>query len=175
MLEARSFVESFDKAKEVLASLHADFKGEYVIHDVIFASKDANKTLIDEFLRLRMVPKNIWDDKAFIVVIKNTELKEVGKNSIVPIKKQFDFEADARQYIEENFLDKFEYSFEFTRTGWQYYAGKYFVDLEDIEGHLSIEAKAETEQDLKDLVELLNMRDVIKGPSVLAVKGLLKK
>ena len=175
MLEARSFVENFDRAREVLNSLNADFKGEYVIHDVIFESKDPNKTLIDEFLRLRMVPKNIWNDKAFIVAIKNTELKETGKNSVIPIKMQFDSEAEARTYIEENFLDKFQYSFEFTRTGWQYYAGKYFVDLEDIEGYLSIEAKAETEQDLKDLVTMLDMRDIIKGPSVLAVRELLKK
>lgn len=175
MLEARTFVKNFDKAKEILKSHNAIFKGEYFIHDVIYASKDPGKTLVDEFLRLRMIPKNIWEEKDFVVAIKNTELKSIGKNSIIPFRKEFDFEEEARKFIKENLLDRFQYSYEFDRTGWQYFIGQDGVDLEDIEGHFSIEIKSKTEEGLQKLAQLFDIRDPIKGPSVVAIKELLNK
>lgn len=175
MLEARTFVENFDKVKEVLKLCNAVFKGEYVLHDIIFASKNSTKTLTDEFLRLRVVSKNIWNEKEVIVAIKNTEVMNVGKNSIVPFKKEFDSKEEAQKFIEENLLDQFKYSYEFSRTGWQYDLPEGQVDLEDIEGLYSIEAKSKTEEGMKRIVKLFNIQDIIKGPSVVAVKKLLKK
>lgn len=175
MLEARTFVENFDKAKEVLASLSAKFKGEYEIHDIIFASKDPSKTMVEEFLRLRSIPKNIWNEKNFIVAIKHTEIKNIGKDYTTPLKEQFDTIEQAQKFVDENLLDKFEYSFEFHRIGWQYDLSEGQVDLEDIEGFLSIEIKSKTEEGLKRLADLFDIKDTIKGPSVVAVKELLKK
>ncbi len=175
MLEARTFIKSFDNAKTVLASLKADFKGEYVIHDIIFESKDPNKTFIDEFLRLRIVSKNIWNEKGVIVGIKQTEVRDIGKNYVMPLKKEFDSKEEAQKFIEENLLDRFQHSFEFSRVGWQYDLLEGQVDLEDIEGHLSIEVKSKTEEGLKKFVELFEIKDTIKGPSVVAVKELLNR
>ncbi len=175
MLEARTFVNDFDKAREVLKLLDAELKGEYEIHDMIFSSKDRSKTLVDEFLRLRIVPRNIWDEKPFIVAIKNTEVREIGKDYTIPLKKQFDSKEEAQKFIDENLLDKFEYSFEFSRIGEQYDFSDGQVDLEDIEGFLSIEIKSKTEEGLKRLAELFDMHYTLKGPSVVAVKELLKK
>ncbi len=172
MIEARSFVENFDKAKKVLEERKALNKGEYKIHDKVYSHK--SKTLGEEFLRLRLVPQNIWYDKEVIVSIKNTELKEFGKNSIVPLKKQFDTEEEAQKYINDNLLNDFEFSFEFDRIGWQYDLGNgEQVDLEDVEGHLSIEAKSETEEGIRKLIEDLHMGDILKGPSVVKIKELL--
>ena len=175
MLEVRTFVKSFDTSHEILKSLNAVFKGEYVIHDMIFQSKDNTKSLTDEFLRLRIIPKNIWNEKGVVVVIKNTELKNIGKNSVIPLKKEFDTREEAMKFIEENLLDRFEYSYEFDRTGWQYDIGAEQVDLEDIEGHLSIELKSQTEDGLCRLTTLFDIKDTIRGPSVLFIKKLLEK
>lgn len=175
MLEVRSFVQRFDKAKEILEKEKALFKGEYVIHDTIYSSKDKSKTLIDELLRLRVISKNIWNEKNVILVIKNTEVKEVGKNSHIPFRMEFDTGAEAKKYVEENLKDQFEYCYEFSRVGWQFDIGEDQVDLEDIEGLLSIEAKSKTEDGLKKLAELFEMEDVVKGPSVIRVKELLNK
>jgi hypothetical protein len=175
MLEARVFVENFNKAKEVLEVRKAIFKGEYVIHDIIFAPKDTTKTLVDEFLRLRIVPKNIWNEKEFIVAIKVTEVKDIGKNSVIPLKEQFDTRQEADRFIQQNLLDKFKYSYEFSRIGWQYDLSEGQVDLEDIKGLYSIEAKAKTEEGLKELISLFGITDTIKGPSVVAVKKFLSR
>ncbi len=176
MLEARTFLNQLDMAAKTLRDLKADFRGEYQIHDIIYKSR-GGESLNEIFLRLRHVTKNIWGDKAFIVAIKKTELKAIGKNSIIPIKEQFDTKEEAEKFIVENYADHFEYDFEFDRTGWQYDLGKDQVDLEDIEGVLSVECKSETEEGLQKLVESFgyDKEDCIEGPSVVAIKEFLKR
>ena len=177
MFDARTFPRSLDGANRILKEEGAVFRGEYVIHDTIFASKDSIQNLGTIFLRLRHIPKNIWSEKEYIVVIKNTEIKEVGKQSIIPIKNQFDIETEAREFIENNYSVTFEYAFEFDRTGWQYDMGVDQVDLEDIEGNFSIEFKSPTENGLKKLLQKfqVELSEVIQGPSVIAIQDIIQR
>ena len=182
MLEARSFVTSLDPYRKILEQEKAFFSGKYEIHNYIYASNDSTKTLADEFLRLRVIPLNIWEDKPVVVAIKTTELKSIGKNSVIPLKMQFDTEAEGRAYVEANLLDRFHFDFESHCIGWQYFINgtnqkdaEYGIDLEEIEGHYSIEIKAKTVEGLHYLKNLLNLPEPIKGPSVIAVKKLLNR
>lgn len=128
------------------------------------------------FLRLRHVPINIWNEKQYIVAIKNTELKGVGKQSIIPVKEQFDSEEEARDFINKNYADTFDFSYDFSRKGWQYFIGEDGIDLEDVEnGYFTIEFKSETEEGLERLLKLFEVdhEEVIKGPSVVAIQKLL--
>ncbi len=138
MFDARIFLNNLSAAKKVLSQQKADFKGDYTVIDKIYRSKDPTQTLDKVFLRSRSIPKNIWNQKPFIVVIKNTEIKKVGKLSIIPLKKEFDTEA---------------------------------------EGHFTIEFKSKTEEGLRKLLDLFDVKDeqVIKGPSVIAIKKILNK
>ncbi len=176
MFDARTFPLSLDTVRNILQRNKADFKGDYVIHDKIFNSKDTTQTLDKIFLRLRHVSKNIWKDKSFIVTIKNTEIKKVGKQSIIPVKKDFDTEREAQKFIHDNYSDQFEFSYEFDRIGEQYFLSEEGIDLEDVQGHPSIEFKSPTEEGLQKLLTLFNVNseDVIKGPSVVAIKKILQ-
>ena len=176
MLDARIFPTSLESAKKILVEKGAVFKGEYEIHDIIFSSKNPDEDLNKVYLRLRLVPVNIWSEKSVIVSVKNTELKEVGKESTIPIKQQFDTESEAREFIENNYNNNFEFAFEFNRIGWQYNLNEDQIDLENIEGHYSIEFKSKTENSLKNLLGVFNINseEVIKGPSVIAVRDILK-
>ncbi len=172
MFDARIFIETLDQAKDVLKQHGAISKGEYEIHDSIYHSNNPSETLDKVFLRLRLVPKNIWDEKPYIVSIKNTELKHVGKQSVIPVKKQFNTEAEARAFLEDNYADTFSFSFAFNRTGEQYFMENDVVDLEVIEGRPSVEFKSKTEEGLKKLLQIFSVQtsQVIKGPSVVAMK-----
>lgn len=177
MFDARVFPESLENAKKILEKQGVILKGEYQIHDFIFASVDPKQTLDKVFLRLRIVPVNIWNEKRVIVAVKNTELQKVGKKSIIPIKEQFDTESEARIFIDKNYSEKFKPDFDFDRKGWQYdLPNGDQVDLEDIEGRFSIEFKSKTEHGLQKLLELfeVNPEDVVKGPSVVVVRDRLK-
>jgi hypothetical protein len=177
MLEARAFVAEIESARKILEE-KAVFKGEYVCRDAIYISIDSSKSLADEFLRLRVNEKNIWSEKDVIVAIKQTEKKEVGKNSVIPLRKEFDTEEEARNYIEKNLLDKFKFDFKFTRTGWQYDLAGGQVDLErveDLSNCYTIEVKSPTEEGLKKLLNMFQIDSVITGPSVVEVKKLLNE
>ncbi len=175
MVDARIFPKTLEDAKVILEQVGAVYKGEYFIVDTIYASVDAEQTLDKTFLRLRIIPKNIWNEKPVIVALKNTEIKVVGKQSYVPLKKEFDTNLEALQFIEIECGDLLTPVFTFERTGWQYFIGEDGVDLEDIEGHPSIEFKSKTEEGIKKLLALFNISEseVIRGPSVVTVKKLL--
>ncbi len=175
MFDARIFTAELDTAHKILNEKQAIFRGEYAIHDAIYASKDPNQKLDSVFLRLRYISKNIWSEKPYIIALKQTKIKEIGKQSIIPVKKQFDTEKEAREFITENYSAMFEFSYEFNRIGWQYDLGEDQIDLEDIEGHYSIEFKSPTEQGLKDLLALFNAKNIIVGPSVVTIKNLLDR
>lgn len=176
MLEARAFVSEIESARRILEEKKALFKGEYVCRDIIFASTNPDITLKDKFLRLRINEKNIWDEKYVIVAIKQTKKKEIGKESIISVRQEFDTEKEGREYIKENFTNEFTESFEFTRTGWQYDLGEDQIDLERVENleHCyTIEIKSKTEEGLKRLQKMFKLQDLIQGPTVVAIKELL--
>lgn len=173
MFDARIFLNEIDTARKILNDNQALFKGDYVIHDAIYASKDPLVGIDKVFLRLRSVPKNIWPEKPFIVAVKLTELKQIGKQSIIPVKKFFDSKNEAEQFIQNTYADQFDFLYEFDRNGWQYDLGQDQIDLEYIEGHYSIEFKSPTEVGLQKLLALFNARDIIQGPSVVAIRDLL--
>ncbi len=175
MYDARTFPKSLEQAKEILKKKGASFAGYYEITDRIYISKDKAQGIDKVFLRLRSVPVNIWSDKQYVVVIKNTELAGVGKQSIIPIKEQFDTKEEAELFVNTHYKDVFDFAFEFDRIGWKYFIGEDGIDLEEIEGHPSIEYKSKTEEGLRELLQTFSVSDteVIKGPSVMVVQNML--
>ncbi len=177
MIEARVFIDSLDNAREILHQENAEGKGQYKIYDTIYRNTHDDVPLIDEFLRLRVVPENIWTEKAVILALKQTKLHSIGKASRVPLKLEFDEPQQAEAYYEQHLKAKYTQDFEFWRIGWQYLlpSGD-VVDLEIIErDHPSIELKSNTDEGLEALLEKFNIRqsEVIIGPSVVAVKNIL--
>ncbi len=178
MIEARVFVDSLDDAKNILKQENAELKGKYKIHDTIYRNVDKNIPLIEEFLRLRVVPENIWDEKGVILALKQTLLGKVGKNSHIPLKLQYDVREDAEEYYRQNLEDEYVKDFDFWRIGWQYFLPNgEVVDLEIVEDkYPSIEFKSDTGDNLEKLLGKfsVNKASVITGPSVVAIRDILK-
>lgn len=173
MYDARTFPQTLDVARAILEKNGAVLKGDYVITNKIYRHKA--EPLEKVFLRLRTIPKNIWNEKSVIVSIKNTEIKQVGKQSIISFKKEFDTEKEAEDFIAENYANDFTFDFAFNCIGRQYFLGEDGVDLELIENHPSIEFKSKSQEGLRSLLSKFDVKDeeVIKGPSVVAVRQLL--
>lgn len=178
MIEARVFTDSLDNAKEILYGLEAEYQGRYKIDDAIYRSADNAVSLTDEFLRLRVVPENIWDEKPVILALKQTELRQLGKTSHIPLKLQFDTKAEAEEYYNAHLADDYVFDFAFSRVGWQYVLSNGdVVDLEILEDtHPSIEFKSDTDEGVKKLLGMfaVSERDVIKGPSVTVLRQVVQ-
>jgi len=177
MIEARTFTDSLDSARTILHTQKATNKGSYRIIDEIFHCSDPLVSLADEFLRLREVPENIWEDKAVVLAVKKTRLQTIGKYSDIPLKIQFDKRKDAEAYYNKHLAAQYVHDFSFSRIGWQYVMNNGdVVDLEIIEDNYpSIEFKSETDESVEKLLSLfgISSKNVITGPSVVAVKELL--
>lgn len=175
MIEARVFVDEIESARDVLRHLGASDQGEYVIDDRIYRNRDESYSLTDEFLRIRSIPKNIWDEKPFIIALKQTKLRNVGKESRIPLKLQFDSIAEAEKYYAVNLKKDYLFDFAFSRIGWQYILpNKDVVDLEVLEEkYPTIEFKSTTDEGMQRLLGTFAITQdmVIKGPSVVAFKS----
>lgn len=177
MIDARVFTENLGTVRRTIKEEQAELRGFYSIHDTIFRNKDTSIPLAKEFLRFREVPENIWDEEPFILALKQTTLREVGKHSDVPFKLEFEKREDALGYFDEHLSSRYSEDFDFWRVGWQYILPNGdVIDLEIIEDRYpSIEFKSESDEGLRKLLGKFAVQDisVIAGPSVIAVKELL--
>jgi adenylate cyclase class IV len=176
VIEARTFVSEIDSTRKILEENNAIFKGEYILKDQIYSSYNPPKGLDDEFLRLRTYQKNIWPEEDVLLAVKIHEQKEIGVDTVVPLKKGFSSEEEAKKFIEENLLNQYKYEFEFNRTGWQYDLGEDQIDLErvdDLKDFYTIEFKSKTVEGLRRLESLLKLENIITGPIASHMKALL--
>ncbi len=178
MIEARAFVLELDSARAILNVLNAEYKGHYRIHDTIFKNIITKNSLSNEFLRLRHIPENIWQDKPVILAIKKTTPRDIGKVSDIPTKLQFDTTAAAKSYYNSKLSDTYAEDFAFWREGWQYFLPNGdVVDLEIVEDKFAtIELKSETDYGISLLIKRFKIpkSQIIIGPSVVAVRKLIK-
>lgn len=174
MIEARIFTDEIDTARSTLEKLGAVSQGKYVIDDEVYRNRDESVSLVDEFLRIRSIPENIWEEKPFIIALKQTQLRTVGKESRIPLKLQFDTKADAQEYFRLNLQNEYVFDYAFSRVGWQYFLPNGdVVDLEILENaYPSIEFKSTTGHGVERLLGLFAVShdQVITGPSVMAFK-----
>lgn len=177
MIEARAFIPELESARAVLESEGALFKGFYKIHDTIFCNSVTGAPLHEEFLRLRHVPVNIWDEKSVILAIKKTIAQQTGKISDIPTKIQFDTVEEAREYYEAHLQNTYTQDYSFWRDGWQYaLANGDIVDLEIVEDvYPTIELKSKSNEGIQALLTTFSIpsSQIIQGPSVTAVRELL--
>lgn len=177
MIEARTFTTEIDTVKKILEDRGAIYKGEYALTDKIYSSYNPTKGLDDEFLRVRTYNKDIWNNPHVLVAVKIHEQKEVGLDTVVPLKKGFENEREALVFVDEYLLHQYKYEYEFKRTGWQYILGEDEIDLErvdDLENFYTVEFKSNTIEGLKKLESLLQLTDVIRGPIASHMKEILK-
>ncbi len=175
MIEGRGIIESVEIARQKVEGLGGVFKSNYAFKDIIFVPRKETYNLTDDFLRVRVLSKNNWNTKNVILVRKKTEFQKIGKIDKVALRKEFDTEKEALNFIEKELGKDFDFGFEFSRQGWQYQLGKNRVFIEDIEKYRpSLEIEADNEQELKDLFTKLQVKKQVKQSMPEVMKNLLK-
>ncbi len=147
MIEGRALISNIEQTRKKLADLGAAFNSNYAFKDIIFVPKKAECNLSDDFLRVRVYTKNNWPTKKVVLVRKQTEFKDTGKIDNIILKKEFDAEQEAVDFVATELETEFERGFEYEREGWQYDFGKHRIFVEDIKGYKpSIEIEADSEE-----------------------------
>jgi len=163
MIEGRAVIDNIKNAKVSVESLGGQFKGYYILKDIIFVPKKEDYNLSNDFVRVRVNIKSDWPTKKVILVRKQTEFKETGKIDNVILKEEFDTEEESFAFIKDK-LSEFRKGFEYERDGWQYQLNDNRIFIEDIKGWKpSVEIEAESKERLKELFDKIGILETVKS------------
>ena len=141
-VEMRGFIAHITQTQNVLRSLGAEYKGEYVFTDHVYAVP--NVDLNTEFVRIRVYQKTQWAQKNVVMVHKRA-----GK---IIVHQEFDSIPEA--YLSIDLC--YQFLFSFSRTGWEYSWNQMRIFVEDIkELEPTIEVIAASVEQIQSLFELL--------------------
>lgn len=174
MIESRTKIEDIEKVKSKLLDLGADYRGYYAFNDVIFVSKK-NRSFDNGFLRLRDYKVNNWPTKKVILSRKEAKFEDIRRISEPNLRKEFDVEKAALDYIDKEFNFDFVRDFEYEREGWQYDLGKVRIFVENIKGYgASIEIEAESQNQIRCLYDQIEAGEVTNRSMPEIMKEIIK-
>ncbi len=174
LVESRALISSIEQTRQKLTEIGAIFNSNYAFKDIIFVPRKADYNLSDDFLRVRIYIKNNWPTKKVVLTRKQTEFKDIGKVDNVILKKEFDSEQEASDFISIELGTEFERGFEYEREGWQYDLGKHRIFVEDIKGFKpSIEIEASTEKEIEFLFTKIGVAKKIHASMPEVMRGIL--
>lgn len=175
MIEGRALILDIEQTRKNLLDLGAVFNSNYAFKDIIFVPKKAEYNLSDDFLRARVYIKYDRPAKKVVLVRKQTEFKNVGKIDSILLKKEFDTEQEALDFVTTQLGAKFERGFEYAREGWQYDLGNCRIFVEDIKGYKpSIEIEADSEEEIESLFAKIGVIEKIHASMPEVMRRALK-
>lgn len=162
MIGQRATILNIEQTRKKLLELGAVFDDEYACKDIIFVPKKEEYNLSDDFLRARVYSKNNWSTKKVVLVRKQTEFTQHGKIDHVILRKEFDTEHEAFDFVTKELGNEFVYGFEFEREGWEYKLGHHNIFIEDIKEYQpSIEIETDSKDDLVILFEKIGVGEKV--------------
>ena len=88
---------------------------EYAFYDLVYLNKNG-ASITEDTLKIRVYQKNEWDSKAVLVIQKRAIVENGAKIDKVLTREQFDTESEALEFVKDNFLSSYDFSFKFSKT-----------------------------------------------------------
>lgn len=159
-IEARAIIKNIEETKKKIEEIGGVFKNDYAFTDFIFVLKSGKTDLNKEFIRLRVMKKKNWPTKDFILKHKKAKWQGTSKIDNILLKKEFDTENQALDFIEKHFQGKWQKLFEYFREGWEYGLGAKRLFIEDIKGFKpTVEIEAENKEELENIFKELDVTE----------------
>lgn len=176
MIEGRARISSIEETRKKLEDFGAIFHDNYAFNDIIFVPRKSVYNLSDDFLRVRVYIKNNSLTKKVVLIRKQTEFKGVGKIDDIVLRKEFNAQAAAEDFIAVEFNSEFLYGFEYEREGWHYDFENCRIFVEDIKGwQPSIEIEADSVEQIESLFARIGIIDSLNASVPEVMRNVLKK
>jgi hypothetical protein len=132
---------------------------EYGFYDLVYLNKNG-ASITEDTLKVRVYQKNEWDSKAVLVIQKRATIENGAKIDKVLTREQFDTESEALEFVKDNFLSSYDFSFKFSKTGIEYKNETIRVWVEDVENiGITLELEAEDINILNDFISHFNVKE----------------
>ena len=148
-----------DNVDEVIKKYDLKFKCDFSFYDLIYVNKDGT-SITDDTLKIRVYQINHWNSKNVLVIRKVAPLINGSKEDKVLLREDFDTVEEAKEYVNDNLLNEYEFAFKLQKSGNQY--GNDDLDLwkEDVINlGISVEIGSEDETLLEEAFNSLDIKE----------------
>lgn len=158
MLYSRIIVnkQNIDTAIEKLNLIK---KSEFAFYDLIYQNKNGTNITKDT-LKVRVYQKNEWKTKDVLLIRKTAPIINGSKEDKVLLRKEFDTEKEAIDFINANFDNEYEYKFKLEKNGLEYSNDDLRVWVEEIKDiGISIEIGSENQEKIENAIQLFDIKE----------------
>jgi len=160
--EVRATITDIKQIRNILSNLNANYKGSYSFCDHIYFPKVSSSKI--SYARIRMYQESKWDHKPIVLTIKSPSSKVIYKE-----------EYDSLKEAQTKIKSEFEYSFQFSRQGWEYSWKNCSLFVENIENMPdTMEVIAKTEQEIVNIFTLVKAQQIINTSVPIFYKDLIQ-
>ena len=148
-----------DNVDEVISKYNLKYKADFAFYDLVYVNKDGT-SITDDTLKIRVYQTNHWNNKDVLVIRKVAPLINGSKEDKVLLREEFDTVEEAQKFVDDNFLDSYEFAFKLQKSGIQY--GNEVLDLwkEDVlDVGISVELGSEDESLLEEVFASLDNKE----------------
>lgn len=161
MLYSRIIVNK-ENINTVIEKLNLIKKSEFAFYDLIYQNRNGTN-ITDDTLKVRVYQKNEWKTKDVLLIRKTAPMINGSKEDKVLLKKEFNTEKEAINFINENFANDYEYKFKLEKAGIEYSNDKLRVWVEEIKDMgTSIEIGSEDPQEIENTIQLFDVKERLK-------------
>lgn len=158
MLYSRIIVnkQNIDTAIEKLNLIK---KSEFAFYDLIYQNKNG-ANIAKDTLKVRVYQKNEWKTKDVLLIRKTAPIINGSKEDKVLLRKEFDTEKEAIDFINANFDNEYEYKFKLEKNGLEYSNDDLRVWVEEIKDiGISIEIGSENQEKIENAIQLFDIKE----------------
>lgn len=158
MLYARVIVNK-ENIDPIIEKLNLIKKSKFAFYDLIYQNKNGT-SITEDTLKVRVYQKNEWKTKDVLLIRKTAPMINGSKEDKVLLKKEFDTEKEAIDFINMSFINTYEYKFKLKKSGIEYFNESLRVWIEEIEDvGTSIEIGAENPEEIENTIQLFEIKE----------------
>ena len=127
--------------------------------DLIYVNKSGT-SITDDTLKIRVYQINHWNSKDVIVIRKVAPLINGFKEDKVLLREEFDTVDEAKDYVNDNLLNEYEFAFKLQKNGNQYGNNELDMWKEDVlDLGISVEIGSNDESLLEEVFNSLDIKE----------------
>lgn len=158
MIYSRIIIKD-DNLNEIIKKLNLEKKSDFAFYDLIYLNKNG-ASITDDTLKIRVYQKNEWNSKDVLVIRKAAPVINGVKEDKILLRKEFDTELEAINYVNKNLGNEYEYMFKLEKNGIEYANSNLRVWVENIKDiGVSVEFGTNNSEVIEQAISLFNVKE----------------
>lgn len=161
MIYSRIIIDD-NNLDEIIKKLNLEKKSDFAFYDLVYLNKNG-ASITEDTLKIRVYQKNEWDNKDVLVIRKTAPVINGVKEDKVLLRKEFDTEQDAIDFVNKTLSNDYEYKFKLEKDGTEYGNSDLRVWIENIKNvGTSVEFGSNNSASIEKAISLFRVKERLK-------------